>query len=137
MIWLKILHIATIAAWCGLLLYLPAVVAINTGERSHLAAELKGEVFARYLFTLIATPIALAAIVSGTLLFLFENNIAGWLLAKLMVVTALVLCHLLCGWLVLRVERDPGPHRTFAVAALATVTPALILVILYLVLARP
>ncbi|MDX9875565.1 MAG: CopD family protein [Spongiibacteraceae bacterium] len=137
MIWLKVLHIMAIASWGGLLLYLPAVVASNVHPRTHLAHELKNEAFGRYLFTLAATPAALVAIISGTLLFLLDRNIAAWMFAKLFAVCGLVFCHAACGWLVLRSEQEPArarPAVTFAVAATA---PLFILLILWLVLARP
>lgn len=137
MIWLKVLHIMAIASWSGLLLYLPAVAASNVHPRTHLADELKNEAFGRYLFTLAATPAALIAIASGTLLFLLDRNIAGWMLAKLFAVCGLVLCHVMCGWLVLRTEQEPTRSHPAVVVGVGAVAPIFILIILWLVLARP
>lgn len=135
--WLKVLHIVAIAIWCGLLLYLPAMVATNSQSRPYLTDELDGHAFARHVFTLAATPAALLAIFTGTLLFLIDTNIAGWMIMKLIVVTGLVLCHTICGFLVLRAERHPDRSRAKFSIGLAVAMSAFMISILWLVLARP
>ena len=103
---LKLLHFAALLCWCGSLL------SSGDDRRRHKRSE---QLFyrdhahlTRMVFTLISTPAALLAIGSGTALFLRDGTLAGWLIMKLTVVTAMALCHALCGVLVLRIEREPG-----------------------------
>ena len=135
--WLKLLHIAAMLVWCGALLYLPAAVAAGT-------ARTKGELFhgphgemARSVFTLVATPAALVAIASGTAVFLLDQTLAVWLVAKLTLVCALVLCHAACGVLLLRVERDRERPVHLACSVTGGLSVLLILAILALVLGKP
>ncbi|EIK52003.1 hypothetical protein YO5_10125 [Stutzerimonas stutzeri TS44] len=133
---LKLLHFAALLCWCGSLLYLPALISAGTqsGDRlfyrdhSHLT---------RLVFTLISTPAALLAIGSGTALFLRDGTLADWLIMKLTVVTAMALCHALCGVLVLRVERDPARSVRWQCLAIGVLVPLLIVLTLWLVLAKP
>lgn len=135
--WLTLLHISAVATWCGLLLYVPAMVAINRGEPAHMAEELSSQAFARYLFTFAATPAALIAIISGTAIFVRDANIAAWLLIKLLVVSGLVIGHVLCGLLVLRAEEHPARSHRGPCMTLGLTMLLLILAVLWLVLMRP
>ena len=135
--WLKLLHIAAVLVWCGALLYLPPAVAAGT-------ARANGELFraphgemARSVFTLVATPAALVAIASGTVVFLLDQTLAVWLVAKLTLVCALVLCHAACGVLLLRVERDRERPVHLACSVTGGLSVLLILAILALVLGKP
>lgn len=131
------LHIAGLVVWCGALLYLPALIAagpsrvVGEGGRRNVAA------LNRLVFTLIATPAALFAIVTGSLLFLFDRNLGVWLILKLTAVTGLVICHVLYGGLVLRQERNPSKSAALPCALLGTLSTLLIGTVLWLVLAKP
>jgi protoporphyrinogen IX oxidase len=98
--WLKLLHIAAVIVWCGTLLYLPAAIAAaGQGTRAgHRHALVRG------LFTTVATPAALVAVVAGTGVFVLQGPLAPWLIAKLSLVGLLVLGHAACGLLILRIE---------------------------------
>lgn len=120
-VWLKLLHIATVIVWAGTLLYLLVVLA-----HAHAEPHPGGRRLPRQLFTHAATPLALIAITSGSALFLLQGPLALWLLAKLMLVSLLVLVHGAAGLLVLRGERQleasgtalrqVGQHRASQVA---------------------
>lgn len=133
MIWLLLLHISTISLWCALLLYLPVLIRADSGP----GGEASLNVSPRLMFSHVATPLAVLAIFTGTLLFLLQGNISGWLLAKLMAVCALVVCHVLCGWLVLTIERNPGVRCGGRAMALVVFAATAMLTIVWLVLARP
>src|SRR5690606_7616011 len=90
----------------------------------------------RMVFTRVATPAALTAIIAGTLVFVIDRNINPWLIIKLTLVTGLVLCHVTVGALILRVERG-GTPLVPACIALAVGVMLLIGLILWLVLAKP
>lgn len=133
--WLLVLHIAALVCWCGALLYLPSFIAGLA--RRHAQSELDLLVVPRHLFTLFATPAALLAIISGTAIFLVERTASGWLVAKLTLVSGLVLCHVLTGRLTLSFESARWTKQQLYCLVLGTVTALLIGGILWLVLAKP
>ncbi|MDD1508395.1 CopD family protein [Pseudomonas sp. CNPSo 3701] len=133
---LKLLHFTALFAWCGTLLYLPALIAASC--RASQPAERPGHPeLNRRIFTLVATPAALVAIGSGTALFLRDGTFGVWLVAKLTAVAVMVICHALCGLLILQCERQPRPALTIACAALGGITLGMIAATLWLVLAKP
>ena len=160
--WLKILHITTLGIWCGALLYLPAlIVACDRARRGVQAVDAvlaASPGLPRRFFTLVATPAALLAIISGSLLFAGVLELRAtpstqheglppfpaWLLVKLLLVVGMVFCHAFCGWLIQRSElhaadATAGASRTLPLlcALTASLTTLLILLVLYLVLAKP
>ena len=134
--WLKLLHIAAVIVWCGALLYLPLAVASTAAPHRRPVAlgDAQDEIL-RGLFIWLATPAALAAIGSGTLIFVWQGTLGAWLLAKLALVALLVLGHASFGLLILRVECHESARRV-ALAVGALLLP-LLLAIAWLVLAKP
>jgi len=137
--WLKLFHITAVIVWCGALLYLPTAIGALASARPVAAPARQG--LPRFVFTLVATPAALLAIGSGTLIFALHGPLALWLLAKLATVGLLVLGHGACGLLVLRAERQAhgGPQAwTQGFCAVVGSTSLLWLgAIAWLVLAKP
>ncbi len=88
------------------------------------------------LFTLVATPAALLAIASGTVIILVEQPIGLWLILKLTAVTAMVACHALLGVLIFGLEQRPARRVGPYCAALAITSFALILCVAWLVLRK-
>ena len=99
---LKLLHFMALICWCGVLLYLPAMIAAGTRSSDELFYSDHAHLTST-VFNLIATPAALLAIGSGTALFLRESIFDPWLIIKLTTVAGMVLCHALCGVLILRI----------------------------------
>jgi len=132
--WLKLLHITAVIVWCGALLYLPAAIAAAAGRPASAQAA---PMPLRLLFTGLATPAALIAIISGTTIFLLSGPIAPWLIVKLAVVSLLVLGHAACGWLVLRSEKGPGSHLRVACAGIGVLSMTWLGTIAWLVLHKP
>ncbi|RYF59640.1 MAG: hypothetical protein EOO29_48840 [Comamonadaceae bacterium] len=134
--WLKLLHICGVIVWCGALLYLPlAVAATNLPHKRPVALGDAEDEILRGLFIWLATPAALLAIGSGTLIFIWQGTLGAWLLAKLALVALLVLGHASFGLLILRVERRESA-RGAALVVGALLLP-LLLAIAWLVLAKP
>ncbi|WP_131782807.1 CopD family protein [Legionella gresilensis] len=135
MLWMLLLHISTLLGWCGSLLYLPGLIAT--------ASIQQGEVHSAYIhvprkiFTHILTPTALIAVISGTIIFLKMKLIAAWLIMKLTLVSGLVICHVLNGWLILRLEKMPEKPRLLPCLIVGLISAILIIAILWLVLAKP
>ncbi len=134
--WLKLLHISTLILWCGALLYLPGAIAASTTRATDPLPRPHGHM-ARGMFTTVATPAALLAIASGTAIFVFYGPFAVWLVAKLAVVSLLVLCHAACGMLIMKVERDRHASVRGRCAALGALSVLLVLGIAWLVLRKP
>ncbi|MGQ3888555.1 CopD family protein [Legionella sp. CNM-1927-20] len=134
MLWILILHIATLLGWCGFLLYLPGLIATIPGKDKVHTSYMD---VPRKIFTHILTPTALLAILSGTFIFLRMKLIAPWLIMKLTLVSGLVICHVLNGWLILKLEKTPEEPSQLVCLALGVMSAILITAILWLVLAKP
>ena len=133
---LKLLHFMALIGWCGALLYLPAMIAAGTRSSDDLFYRDHAHL-TRTVFNLIATPAALLAIGSGTALFLREAIFDPWLILKLTTVAGMVLCHALCGVLILRIERAAEPALRRNCLLIGLLLSALIGATLWLVLAKP
>lgn len=138
MVWFLALHIATLLIWSGALLYLPALIAARPDQLANIDHSPKQfDSVARFLFTRVATPFALAAIISGTAVFLINRTTDPWLIIKLTLVSGLVVCHCLAGLLVLRAEARRSRHiRAFSLL-LAAMIATLMLGIVWVVLGKP
>ncbi len=137
--WLKLLHIGAVVVWCGALLYLPAMIAAaaTTALPGARDVQPRWTLLPRSVFIGLATPAALLAIVSGTLIFVSQGLLAPWLMFKLAGVGLLVLGHGACGVLVLRTER--GQRRGVRVAChmVMVLMVSCLLGIAWLVLRKP
>lgn len=144
--WLLLLHIVALLFWVGMLVYLPLVLAPSSATSSAPSPEtarnppvesIERPEFARFLFTHLATPVALVAIIAGTWIFAVYQAIGVWLVVKLTLVVLLVANHILLGLLVIRAESSryrflrPGCwFSLFTTCVLATA-------VLWVVLAKP
>ena len=134
--WLKILHVSAVIAWAGTLLYMPILIAAMGNRRRAEGDEGLPPPLLRAVFINLATPAALVAIASGTVIFIGGGLLAHWLIVKLALVGMLVLGHAFCGMLLLRVER--GDALAAGVSHLVVVLSLLWLAgIAWLVLRKP
>lgn len=138
MLWFLLLHILALITWCASLLYLPVLISgIHTEQIQIVEPRHKYGSVARFVFTHIATPAALVAIISGTVVFLFNRTIEVWLIAKLTLVTGLVISHAFAGLLLLHTQdRSTKPIRQWC-WLLSGVVCVLIVAIIWVVLAKP
>lgn len=137
LVWILVFHITGLVVWCGALLYLPALIA-GDGSRAQDATSRRGATsLNRVVFTTVATPAALFAIVTGSLLFLLGRTSGVWLILKLTAVTGMVICHVLYGVLILRQERNPHASALAPSLLLGSLSIALIGAALWLVLVKP
>lgn len=135
--WIKVLHIAALLCWCAALLYLPAMLLAGARAHKEMPFEVPVPDLLRFLFTHVATPLALLAIISGTLLFIVGQLTGGWLVLKLAAVSGMVICHVLCGALIVRLGRGERRFVASLSALSAVVTVLLMLAVLVLVLSKP
>ncbi|MFP5407704.1 MAG: CopD family protein [Gammaproteobacteria bacterium] len=137
LVWLLGLHIGGLLVWCGALLYLPTLIAAG-GSHPQDAPPRRGSAsLNRVVFTTVATPAALFAIVTGSLLFLFDRTLGVWLIFKLTAVTGMVVCHVLYGVLILQQERNPRTAVLKPCLMLGSLSIVLISTVLWQVLVKP
>ena len=139
MVWFLLAHMAALLIWSAALLYLPLLVGTSVGASPAIDQQSTPyDSIGRFLFTRIATPAALVAIITGTIVFLINHTVDVWLIVKLTLVTALVLAHTLAGLLVLR-EEKLGKQRHIRLLSLALTTFLCLLMaaIVWVVLAKP
>ena len=134
--WMLLLHISSLLFWCGALLYLPALVVRLLKQETQIDKSLEKQI-PRFLFTMVLTPAALIAIVSGTFVFLQLQIIAFWLILKLTLVCFLVICHALNGWIVVKMEKNGYPHLNKVCISVGITSAILMVLIFWLVLAKP
>ncbi|SNY43959.1 Uncharacterized membrane protein [Arsukibacterium tuosuense] len=134
MVWLLFLHIASLVTWAAALCIL-LVLMSRTG--AGLQTGSKVDTLERVWFTRLASPAGLVAIISGTAIFAFSSNFSSWLLLKLTLVTALVICHVLAGLLILYSQRPEASGIAGKCQAVLSIVLVLLLSIIVLVLLKP
>lgn len=137
MLWFLVLHICMLLIWAGSLLCLPVLISNPSHVVARSQAGKHADSLCRFIFTRLATPAALAAIIFGTIVFLLNRTIAPWLLLKLTLVTALVICHALTGMLIIRAEKGKQQSLRVKCGLLLLVICTLMLAIVFMVLAKP
>lgn len=138
MIWFLAVHIMAMLIWCASLLFLLSLTVARCPSRqapNDALTPRQHNSVVRQLLTLISTPAAVVAIISGTWVFLLQGSVDSWLIAKLTLVVLLVVCHTTGGVLILRTENEKKTRPWGQI--LATVSAVLMLAIVWLVLAKP
>lgn len=128
------LHISTLLVWCAALFALPGLLAACRagGDVEH---RLRG--MTRFTYLMLASPAAVIAVISGTLLIFPTEAFSGWLALKLTVVAGLVFFHVLCGRLIVVLLENPQLWNVWIFHALVVIPALLVTLILWLVLAKP
>lgn len=136
MAWMKALHFAFLLIWCAGLFYLPGLFAAHahagTVRKRH-----QMRIITRFTFIAVTSPAAVLAIVTGTVLASLTGVTANWLVAKLFVVTLMVLFHLYCGRRVVLLEKGHQLKRRKFHLSLLIVPVVLVPLVLWLALAKP
>ncbi|MEQ9811945.1 MAG: CopD family protein [Azospirillaceae bacterium] len=132
----KALHIAALILWCGGLFALPLMLSRH--DPAH-CVQVFGRIqrVTHLTYTMVVTPAAVVAVVTGTWLIFFREAFVPWLYAKLLFVALLVGAHAWIGHIIVAVAESGRRKRP--PAALLPVAAALIpmLAILALVLGKP
>ena len=137
MAWLMGLHVAALAIWCAGLLYLPALYSVQSRLRQH-AQFHRMRVMSRMAFVVIASPAAVIAIISGTVLVYAAGASGGWLAAKLTVVAFMAIFHAYCGHMLARLGHESEGRRSYRVPPWLVIPPVLMIgLVLWLVLSKP
>ncbi len=134
--WVKVLHIAAIAAWSAGLVYLPALFA----EHARVG---KGESFrrlrhrTRLTYVAFASPAAVIAVVTGTVMIPLVATMGIWLVYKLAGVGLMVLVHVYFGRLMGLLYEDPAMRRPLHHLMLLVPVVLVIALVLFAVTAKP
>lgn len=135
--WLLSLHILALLLWVAAFLYLPALLRQTWAQASVRGTVSNQPSLVRAMYTLVATPVALAAIILGTLTFAVHQIVGVWLILKLTLVVMLAALHAGMGLLVLRAERGETGHLQGWSWAVQLAGLGIMLLILWLVLSKP
>jgi protoporphyrinogen IX oxidase len=134
--WLKAFHIAAMLIWCASLFYLPGLLAAHVQPRSQTAFH-RLRAMTRIVFLGIASPAAIIAIVTGTVLIEVASAHGGWLALKLTAVGLMAAFHVYCGALVRAFRVPPLARSAASLYALVGVPGLLVPVVFWLVLGKP
>lgn len=135
MIWLKALHLVAIAIWSAGLVCLPGLYARRRSGDRALQQQLPRLV--RFLYVGILSPAAFVAIGSGTALIFLRQPYHPWFSIKLALVGLLVVAHIINGLVIVRLFEAGNLFPFWRFLALAALTLAVVLAILFVVLAKP
>jgi len=137
-VWLKALHIATLAIWGGGLLALPGLSLreLRVAEGGQFSGIWTHRM-SRFVYDVIVSPAAVVAIASGTALIFVTRPLEGWLFLKLAAVGGLVATHMLVGRLIDQTEAPQFEATRLVTTGLSLATIVFILLILWLVLQKP
>lgn len=96
-LWLKALHLVAVVCWFAALLYLPRLFVYHVMAEDQISKK-RFELMERKLYRGIANPAMMASLTFGILLVLGVPAIAqgGWFHAKMALVVALVIYHIMC-----------------------------------------
>lgn len=134
--WIKFVHLSALLVWCACLLALPSLLALFPVTQGKVSRR-RLRAATRFVYIALASPAAVVAVVSGTALIHLMQVYAPWFFAKLTLVAAMVLFHASCGKLVLVLRQQPRFWSPGLLLAMGTLPLALILGVLWLVLAQP
>lgn len=134
---LKFVHIAAIGVWCGGLLVLPYLF-----WQSRLAPASGFEFdrlhrLVRFVYVSTTSPAAFIAIGSGTALIFLQSTFQEWFSLKMALVGAMVMLHVVAGLFSAQVFEHQRRVGTGASVVLTGLYLALIVAILWVVLAKP
>jgi protoporphyrinogen IX oxidase len=136
MVWLKFLHIATIAIWSAGLVSLPGLYV----QRAHARDDdtlyrLQGMV--RFAYVALISPAAFIAIGTGTALILVQETFEPWFHLKLLLVALLVVVHVLTGLVIIRLFREGETYSSWRAVVVTILTVIVATAIIGVVLLKP
>lgn len=133
---LKAAHLGFLALWTAGLFALPQMLARH--DRGLLKSEFTQIRRAtHYSYVWIVSPAAVLAIASGAALIFVREVFTVWLFAKLILVAGLVAVHAWIGHTIIAVAETEGRHEPPDALVPGLILVALVLAILFLVLAKP
>jgi protoporphyrinogen IX oxidase len=136
MIWLKFVHITMIAIWSAGLICLPGLY-LQRAQVADKPSLHRLQAFVRYLYVGIVSPAAFLAVGTGTVLIFLRETFEPWFTVKLYLVGLMALLHVLTGLVVIRLFEEGQVYPLWRFLAVTVATFVIILLILFVVLAKP
>ncbi|MBC8024147.1 MAG: CopD family protein [Burkholderiales bacterium] len=136
MLWIKALHIVFVIAWFAGLFYLPRLFVYHAQSEDAVSRE-RFKVMERKLYRGIMTPSMVLALGFGTWLWLGYGFRGNWLVAKLILVAALLSYHFWMGALVTQFARDANRRSHVFYRWVNEVPVVLLAAIVILVVVKP
>lgn len=136
MVWVKLVHIATIAVWSAGLICLPGLYV----QRAHLPSRAslhRLQAMVRFLYVAVVSPAAFVAVGSGVVLIFMRQPFEPWFSLKLVLVGVMVIVHLLTGLVIIRLFEAGNVYPIWRFIAVTAVTVLTVAAILVIVLAKP
>ncbi len=136
MLWVKSLHIIFMVTWFAGLFYLPRLFVYHAMAEDAVSRE-RFKVMERKLYLGIMSPGAVLTVVFGTWLWVGWNFSGKWLVAKLVLVLALLVYHVWCGLLLLEFRDDRNRRSHVWYRWFNEVPTVLLFLIVFLVVLKP
>lgn len=136
MVWVKLVHIATIAVWSAGLICLPGLYV----QRAHVPSRAslhRLQAMVRFLYVAVVSPAAFMAVGSGVVLIFMRQPFEPWFSLKLVFVGVMVIVHLLTGLVIIRLFEEGNVYPVWRFIAVTAVTVLTVAAILVIVLAKP
>ena len=134
--WIKALHIVFVIAWFAGLFYLPRLFVYHAQAEDTVSRE-RFKVMERKLYRGIMTPSMILALVFGTWLWLGYGFRGNWLIAKLVLVAALVAYHFWMGAIAAQFARDANRRSHVFYRWVNEIPVVILFVIVVLVVVKP
>jgi len=134
-VWLKFIHVGTIALWSAGLIALPLLYRQRkglTGDSLH-----RLHAFTRFFYVALVSPAAFVAVGTGTALIFLMGTYESWFSAKLLGVAVMTAIHIFSGLVILRLFEPGHVYPGWRVAVVVPVTVLTVGAILALVLGKP
>jgi protoporphyrinogen IX oxidase len=136
MLWIKGFHVLFVIAWLAGLFYLPRIYVHYAEGRGHGEDVRRLMIMARRLFAFM-TVMAVVALTLGLVLWLGYHDGGLWLTVKLGFVGALILYHVVCGVLLVRLLHGKALPSSIALRVFNESSLALIVPIILLAVVKP
>lgn len=134
-LWLKAIHVITIAVWAGGLIWLPGLLVHSRGRSRAELVHIHR--FGRLAYDVLVSPAAVIAVGSGIALIFSVGVAEGWFYLKLAAIAGMVGIHMYIGaaldWEARKKSAPSHSVRTSIAAASAVLTT----IVLWLVLSKP
>lgn len=135
--WIKALHVISVIAWMAGLLYLPRLFVYHCAAEPGSVPSETFKVMERRLLRAIMNPAMIAAWIFGSMMVWVQDWSQGWLIAKLVLISALtVVHHVFALWRKdFAEDRNTRPARVYRIA---NEIPTLLMIgIVILVIVKP
>ena len=135
-VFLKFLHVATIAVWAGGLIALPFLFRQRHCCNSQLELETLHRV-TRFVYVWTASPAAFLAIATGTALIFLRHTFQEWFSLKMLLVGVLAMLHVVAGLVSAHIFEPRGRFGYLSYIALTSTYIVLVIAIIVVVLTKP